>query len=337
MVQMDSVNIPLILDKSGIIAVTNKNQVNCYDTLGKLCWNKQFEDKISFLPIIDESILLVGTANGDLTKLKLISGEIIESVGIGDSIYSNLLKISYQGNAELMIPKVTDSRSAVIFSTAGGSVHCLDLETLQEYWTNYDSPGKIKSQLTFSKNKIIFTGADNFIYCIDATTGILIWRWKENDELSYSSSQILSDEKNLFVVSSQKILYALDLLLGKLNWKLEGTPVFSRLGISSDMKTLFAISTDSHLLVISPKLEKVAEQIPLHAKTSNLIIAPFELDKKYFTLIDSVLVVVNSKKNIITLFNIGLQGIIDFKVINQNKYLLLTTSRQLLLFKPRDF
>ncbi|MEW6507081.1 MAG: PQQ-binding-like beta-propeller repeat protein [Bacteroidota bacterium] len=235
--------------------------VTCYDSTGKMIWDYNTFGNIIGSPVISDRMIAISTLQGDLITLSAISGEQIQTIGFEERITSSLNLVDYQGSRILMIPKLTVSKSAIIFGTASGKIYCYDFETLQEYWVNTNAKGMIRSKPITINNKIFYTADDGFLYCIDARNGLLIWRWKEKAETDFSNSFIASDNKRVFIAAKDGILYAIDNLLGKLFWKNDKLNVFEKLSLSLDNKTLFCIGRDSKLYFINSETGKLVREI----------------------------------------------------------------------------
>lgn len=246
---------------SGIIA--------CYDSTGNFKWDYNTFGNIIGTPVISDRVLAVSTLQGDLITLSAITGEQIQTIGFEEMITTDLEVIEYSGNKILMIPKLTSSKSAIIFGTASGKIFCYDLETLQEYWVNSNSKGLMRSKPVSFGNKVLFTGNDGFLYCIDSRNGLMIWRWKEKAETDFSNSFIECDGKNVLIASNDGSFYAIDLMLGKLAWKLDKINGFSKFTLDQDNKSLRIKGNDSKIYIVNPETGKVLKEIKFDGIFSN--------------------------------------------------------------------
>jgi outer membrane protein assembly factor BamB len=252
-----SINAEPIWWNSKIFTAQENGIVSCFDSTGKILWDYDTYGDIISTPIISDRIFAAATIQGDIVTLSAISGEQIQSIGFDENITTDLITIQFSGTKELMVPKLTQSKSAIIFGTASGKLLCYDLETLQEYWVNSNSKGMIRSKPISIGNKIFFTSSDGFIYCIDSRNGLLLWRWKEKEETDFYYSNILSDEKNVYAVSSDGTLYAVDLLLGKLTWKLDNLNALLSISMSRDKKYLFIKSSYGKIYYVTANAGKI--------------------------------------------------------------------------------
>lgn len=314
-------------EKSGVI--------RCFDSTGSVVWKHSVSSEIISRVIIADGQLAAGTANGEIVALIAFTGEQIQSIGIDDSITTNLTGFEYKGDKELFLPKLSSSKTAIIFGTQSGTIYCLDLETLQEYWRNNDSRRSIISQPVVVENKILFTGADGYLYSIDARNGLLNWRWKETAETEFSNSQIICDGKKVFLVSNDFQLYCIDLLLGKLIWKVDKIKILPAIGLSINIKDLFAKTLDKRFLIISTDKGTVQKQVKRDDEFDSTLIPPFESNGKiYFTNRNSIFAFnKNFKEELITEF--GENMVHSFQFIGENKFLVSPTTGTILIFKSR--
>ncbi len=263
-VQLNSpiVSTPLIWNHK-IFAVDKSGTISCYDSTAAQVWKSNLSVALTTKPMIADDVLLAGSANGDIFAIDPKTGNQFQSIGLDRKISTEIISFEYQGNIALAMPKSTDSKTAIIFGTDDGKIHCYDLETLQEYWTNSDSKGSVSGTPVYVNNKIIFVSSDGFLYCIDANNGMLIWRWKESAESSFSTSNILTDGKTVYAISNDNVVFNIDLLLGKLAWKSKKVNALPPLNISHDFKTLFVVTKDKKFMIVSAVQGKLTKDLKI--------------------------------------------------------------------------
>lgn len=325
---------PIFFDNK-IYTIEKSGLVSCFDSTGKPIWEYPITSEINSRAVVVDSQLVTGTGNDEIISILAFTGEQIQSIGINDSITTNLAAFEYKGDKELFLPKQSSSKAAIIFGTATGNIYCLDLETLQEYWRNNDSHGSVISQPVVVENKILFSGSDGYLYSIDARNGLLNWRWKETAETDFSNAQIVCDGKKVFVVSKDSQLYCIDLLLGKLIWKVDYVKVLPAIGFSDGRKYLLVKSTDKKILIIAVDKGTVQKQIKRDDEFDSALIPPIESDGKiYFASKNSIYALDKKfKEEIIIEFSESIIG--SFQLIDDNKFLVSTTTGTILIFKPR--
>ncbi len=230
---------PLVLENK-IITADYNGLVQCFSTDGNLLWDFDAFGNIASTPAEKDGYLIVATLQGDLNTLNVNTGEQIQSIGFDEAITSDLLMIDYEGTKELMIPKLTDSKAAVVFGTASGKVLCYDVETLQEYWTNNNAKGMIEIKPLSLGNKIIYGAWDSYLYCIDSREGWLIWKWREDKSFYNSTAAVepVTDGKYIYITTPLMHTVKIDPMLGKTLWKSDKYDVSVSIGITTNGKRL---------------------------------------------------------------------------------------------------
>lgn len=309
--------------------------VSCIDSTGKVLWDYDTNGEIYSKPVIADRIITAATLQGDIITLSAINGEQIQSIGFEETITSDLSVIDYSGSRELMIPKLTDSKSAVVFGTANGKLYCYDIETLQEYWVNGDAKGMIRSKPVYINNKILFTSRDGYLYCIDARDGLLIWRWKEKADTDLSDSQILSDGKKVFAISTEGKVYAINLLLGKLEWKLDNLNFITRFGISADNKSLYLTSKEKSLVIVQAEKGKIIREVKLDEYFPESLDFPIDAGNNILFSNKGTVYSLNERLNTNKVLFFGNAPIHPVIKISDNKFLVSNIDGRIIIFSLR--
>jgi outer membrane protein assembly factor BamB len=319
----------------GKIIAIEKDTISCIDTLSKVLWKHDISGKIISQPIISGNQLVYGSLNGDLVVRDVNTGAQIQSIGIDDSITTNIAFIEYNGSNELMMPKQSNSKSAIIFGTASGKVYCFDVETLQEYWHNFDTKGKLSSQLTIIENKALFARPDGFMYCIDISNGLLIWRWKEKEDTDFSNARILCDGKKVFAVSKDGQVYSIDLLLGMLAWKNEKLKALQDISLSNDKKILFIKSAGKKFTLLSSDKGKVIKEIKQEEEFDENSTPVIEDDYNIYFPQKGLIFSLSKKYKEKVLLNLGGEIINYIIKASTKSFIISTTTGTLLIIKTR--
>ena len=238
---------PLVL-KDKIIVAQYDGLVTCFDKEGNKLWDFDSFGNIASTPAAKDGWLTVATLQGDLFTLDLKTGNQIQSIGFDEAITSSLLMIDYKGTKELMIPKQSNSKAAVVFGTESGKLYCYDVETLQEYWENKSAKGMIQTTPLYVNDKLIYSSWDSYLYCADAREGWLIWKWRMNKNFYNSPAAVtpVTDGHFLFLPTPEGNIYKVDLLLGKTIWTRSKYNAWESIGISEDGKTLYVKSAEDY-------------------------------------------------------------------------------------------
>lgn len=246
---------PVVADES-IFSVSPGGKIICLNKNGSLKWKTEIEANIIGNLIKDGDLVVVGTVQGDLISINANNGDIFQSIGVGESITSLLTTntIEVQGG------KVR----AVIFGTVNGNVYCYNIYSFELIWQNSSAQGMIESKPLVINNRIIFGSWDTYLYCIDKRTGILNWRWNSKSGFYFAPARCspVSNGKNVYITTPDKIIYAIDLLLGTTTWN-KDYGGWESVGISSGNNNLFIKSFKDKLKIISTDDGKLIKEIDL--------------------------------------------------------------------------
>jgi len=318
-----------------IVTVEKSGSVSCYDTTSHVIWKNNLNVEITSRPVIADDVLVVGDTGGDIFTLDMKTGNQIQSIGLDKPISSDLISFDYKGDIELAMPKSSDSKSVIVAATQDGKIHCYDLETLQEYWTNKDTKDTVSGAPFYLDNKILFNSADGFLYCIDAGNGLLIWRWKESAESSFYHSNIVSDGKTIFVVSDNNDIFAIDFLLGKLAWQSKNIKVLPGLSLSRDKKILYTETQDKRILLFSAAQGKVSKAVKLDETFDEKTIPILERENKLFFVRGNGIFIINDKYQEEHILSFGNSAINFIAQIDEAKFLTSNINGTLIIFSLR--
>ena len=249
-----SVSGKVLVYENKIFVADVSGQVVCLDTLGRKIWEYFSFGYIYSEPTAKDGYLAIATVQGDLETLNARTGKAIQSLGFNSSITSDLLSFEYPGSYNnLMIPKESRSKAAVIAGTENGKLYCYDLETLQELWKFEKPKDAIIGKPIYNKNQVLFYSLDGTLYSVNAQTGLLAWSSKltRKNESSVYASNIVSNDDDVFISLTNGKIFSFDILLGKKNWEVDKYKLSTSLNISSNGKLIYARSTNDRLHVLS--------------------------------------------------------------------------------------
>lgn len=305
------------------------------DTTGKVLWKQQATGSISVQPVLVENILVIATDNNDINTFDINTGSQLQSIGVEDKITTPLFAFNYSGSNELMIPKQINFKAAVVFGTASGKISCLDLETLQEYWQNGDQKDTLYTKPILLNNKLVFTRGDGSLNSIDANTGLLIWRWQEEELSNFSKANLETDGKSIFVVSADSVFHSINFLLGRLNWRLENIKVDSKFFYSTSQKNLYLISSNEKLIIFSVKDEITVDDFKLRYNLPNNSYYFFEFEKKVFFVYNGIIYEAEEKQLLREVLKLDFAAIKSFYQLGENKFAALSYNGKLTIFIMR--
>ncbi|HVO75667.1 MAG TPA: PQQ-binding-like beta-propeller repeat protein [Ignavibacteriaceae bacterium] len=254
-------SLPLLVSGEKIFLSTKDGAILCFDLNGDSIWNYESGGTLISEPAAADNILAAGTAEGDLLSIDAESGEVIQEIGLGESVTSGIIIID-------IFNKGIKSKG-VIIGTSKGNLYCYDLYTFELIWGNNSAEDSIEGKIVCIKNRIIFGSRDNYLYCIDAKSGTINWKWR-NTKIKESAGDnpemyaITADEKNVYVIERQNnFLTGIDLLLGTPVWQKKDLKLSNIIGISGEGKKLFVPGASGIFYIISSSDGKVIREIKM--------------------------------------------------------------------------
>jgi outer membrane protein assembly factor BamB len=245
----------VITSSDRIYAADVSGQVVCLDSLGKKVWDYFSFGYIYSKPTLRDGYLAIATIQGDLETINARTGKPLQSLGFDSPITSDLMSFDYDGKYNLMMPKESRSKAAVVAGTKQGTLYCYDLETMQELWRFNQATDAIIGEPLLIKNQIYFYSMDGHIYTVNSRTGLLAWKAKltEKNETRVYASNIASNNESIFISLSNGKVFSYDVLLGRKNWESDKYKSSLTLNISKDGRHLFVRSTNDRFHVLSAK------------------------------------------------------------------------------------
>ncbi len=229
-----------------LFAVSKDGKIFCCDFSGKIIWEHDLKRRIAGKPIDSDGNLVISTLSGDLISLNDSTGESIQSIGLNEPLTSPIVKMStiYNGNPT----------EAVILGSSKGSIYCYDINSFEMIWENHSAKGAVMSKPLALGNKIIFTSSDGYLYCLDSRSGMLIWKWTDPkiNNIDLANCAPVSDNRDVFICSTNKALYSIDPMLGRTRWKMDSYKCNPPLVISENKKYLYVKSTKNYFNLVSP-------------------------------------------------------------------------------------
>ncbi len=292
MLQIDSTITNVIVLNDKFIAYS-KNYITCFDRENNLSWKNQLIDTlISNVIYVDNRLVLVNDKY-ELILINIDNGKIIQSLGL--DVYSKVFLSSFDFSDpdKFLLSDDYDFRKALLLIFESGTILSLDLETLQEYWRKSYNEFFI-SQPKFIDNKFLISTKSGFINYVDLTNGLLLWKWKETKDFNFDVNSLLINDKYVYLINNGNNLYSVNLVLGKLNWKIDKAKFFKLLFTSNDKKFLYAQNEKNNIVQISLSDGQIKKEIKsnlLKNKVSYVFIYKgqyhFVVDDKLFKFFES--------------------------------------------------
>lgn len=267
---------PVLVWNGKVYSASKDGTVSCFDQSGNTLWQYKSGGTIFSRPVIADNILAVGTIQGDLITIDAESGSVLQTIGIGEPITSQLLTFGYNGDKKLMSGAKPDT--VVILGTATGKLVCYDLHTLDPVWENNSAKGMIETLPLYVENKLVYGSWDNYLYCVDARSGVMNWKWTGNKNFYYSPAACtpVSDGKNVYVATPDKFVSAVDLLLGKTVWRKDNFPCWESIGISSNKENLLIKGYTDNFYVVNAQKGKLVKEINIKFGLDTTPVTPLE-------------------------------------------------------------
>lgn len=309
---------------SKIFAAAKDGDILCFDPNGKKLWEYNTGETIISTPAAEGDILSAATLEGDIFTINANNGKVIQVIGLGEPLTSNLLIIDAAGQ---------DSKTkAVVAGTPKGEMYCYDIYTLENIWENNSAKGMIATLPLYIKNRIVYGSSDGFLYCIDARSGILNWKWKDKNAGLLAGCAPISNGKYVFISTNDKSIFAVDLLLGTTIWKKKDYSSWESLGISNDDENLF-IKGLNNFYILSSRTGKLIKEIKTDYDEDTSPTKPIEWNNKIlFGTEGGYVYSVDQKYNLKKLFFMGTARVNNIKHINKNIFAVSNIDGKIVLF-----
>jgi outer membrane protein assembly factor BamB len=281
-----------------IIAGFKNGVVKCLNQSGLEIWSYNSQGRIFRIPIIEKDITVVSTAEGDILTLNSNNGELVQVIGIGENITSDISIIDIEENGV--------KRKAIIAGTVYGNLYCYDLYTLEPIWTAQITSEPINSSIAFSNNKVVFQDKSGTLYCLSAGNGLLIWKIEASQTgwtTHIKKSELAVKNFDLYLTDAIGNLFCIDVLLGKVKWNLKningnGLIRFYRTG------DLLIPAKKNEVISVTSDIGKVKYKIDLLPDTKSESITDVTTinDKIFISFSNGWVYSINSKKKVEKIF-----------------------------------
>ncbi|HEX2868977.1 MAG TPA: PQQ-binding-like beta-propeller repeat protein [Ignavibacteriales bacterium] len=269
---------PLVVWNGKIYSASVDGTVSCFSVQGDLLWQLKTGGTIYSRPAVADNVLAVGTMQGDLITIDATNGTVLQTIGVGEPVTSQILAIGYHGDKRLMSGARPDS--VFILGTSKGRLLSYDINTLDEIWENSSAQGMIETRPLYYENKLLYGSWDSYLYSIDARSGVMLWKWTGDNNFYYSPAACtpVTDGKNVYTVTPDKFTSAVDLLLGKKVWRSNAFPGWESIGISNDKQTLFIKGMTDKFYFVKAAKGKLIKEVDMKFGLDTDPVTPIEYD-----------------------------------------------------------
>ncbi len=237
---------PLIVSSEKIYTILDNGLIYGNDYKGIEKFFTELSGNIKNNSVLYKDLLLTSTVEGDLYSINSNNGEVLQVVGIGENIISDLSLVD--------IANENYAGKGVVFGTSEGNIFCYDAFSFEQLWEKNISDYPIVSKPEVNKDQIVFLSSTLSLYCVNIKSGTLIWKYEFDDKHNFSPKNFpLSNGTNIFSITPDGNLFAVDLLLGQKTWSYSSEEILFKIYLSSDKQNLLMLNSKGLLTIISSK------------------------------------------------------------------------------------
>lgn len=316
---------PLISDNQ-IYSCTDDGLIYCYDLKGNEKWVTDITGNISSNLVHFKDLILLATKQGDLYSINANNGDVVQVMGVGEKITTDLLLINFTDGKVLS--------KAVVFGTEKGNVFCYEIFSFELIWKNRLSQLPLVANPLHYQDKIFIKDNSSTIFCLNSISGILIWKY---DQISKENLQagvnILSDGKSVFYLNPNNEIISIDLMLGKKVWGTKPLDIVPQIYLNFTNQYLILLSKKGELIFIAAKDGKESSKTLLNTQkieTFNCANSPA------FTLLltsGGNVYRINDNNSLSELVNFNYDSIVSINVISEKQFLVSNNQGKIIIFK----
>ena len=244
----------ILLDKNNLFYFDSSGSIVKFNSNSDLVWrinhNSKQDKKL-------QPILFFGMSEDNLFIADSIANYYVINKNNGELKWKK--KHSSSFNSQI---KVFDKKALVI--DMENQLRCFSIETGELIWSVKTQGSILRSQkkqsLILNKGRVYFSNSIGDVTAVDIKSGKIIWQTPTQSNITFAStyflklSDIVSDEKSIFVSDNNNQFFSIDLLSGTINWKQD---------LSSELRSaligdyLVTISDDGLLIVMNKETGQI--------------------------------------------------------------------------------
>ncbi|MDR3609128.1 MAG: PQQ-binding-like beta-propeller repeat protein [Ignavibacteriaceae bacterium] len=318
---------PALITEDKIFTASFSGDINCFDIEGNLLWTHNLERNVLNGMAREKDLLFIGTYEGDLFSLNANTGQVVQVIGIGEPITSQLVLGNIHYND-------TDTKG-LIACTSEGSVYFYEIYSFELIWQKNISQEMINTKPLVLKDKILFTSRDGTLYNIDLNSGVLNWKWSSKST-GYLSSPV-TNGKLVFVSSTDRYVTAVDLLQGTTAWRKNDNRATESLNIANDNRKLLIKSISDYFVIADAVTGKGEKKIKCLFGTDNDQSDIIQLNDRYlFGAGNGIVYMIDKNFKCSPLFYSGNSRITTLQRTGDNLFTAANCDGRIILFKLKQ-
>ena len=249
-----SVSTGITVFEKKLYVTTTEGMVYCFSADGKELWHFNANGTLISVPAIALGVVAVVTHDGDIYTLRAETGEVIQSIGLGEKVTSQVVAVKTNFRDE--------DTYGILMGTISGKMIFYDMYSLNPIWENTSAGAMVQDRPLIVNDRIIYGSRDGSLYCIDIKTGTLNWKWPSNSDYVNAPAVCTpaTDGNNIYIATPDKFVTCIDLLLGKTVWEKKEYNAYESIGISADLKRIFVKSAQNKFIVAAAKDGKLVKE-----------------------------------------------------------------------------
>lgn len=324
--QDSSASSQLIISENKIFYTLENGLIYCYDFNGNKKWIAEAFGTVKNNSDQYKDLFLTATSEGDLYSINANNGDVVQVIGVGENITSDLALID--------LPNTGFTSKGVVFGTEEGNIICYDIFSFEMIWKIKISKYPLISNPLFISDKIIIKDSASTVFCVNAKSGILIWKLDINQKEAVNDlTKIFTNGKSVFILTSTGELLAIDLMLGKKVWSTKMPDVIPHLELSGNKQELILLNKKGEIIFISSSdgKEKNKTELKKNGITNFYYDSKSNLALVAFT--DGTVYRLDANQRLYELLNSEDSPITALKVLSDNQFIISSQNGKILLYK----
>ena len=305
----------LLITDDKIYTTSDDGLINCYFINGKEKWAVEVLGTVKNNAVLFKDLFLVATNEGDLYSINSNNGDVVQVIGVGENITSDLSLIDLTNN--------NSKSKAIVFGTDKGNIFCYDIFSFELIWKTNLSEYPLVSNPMFVDEKIVIKNSFESIYCLNAKSGTLIWKYDSNlKEEADNRGLILTNGKTVYSIRQDGEIIAIDLMLGKKLWSTKFLDVIPQITFFNHMQELLLLNTKGEMIFLSAKDGKEIGKIDLMKSDLSSFVISENKEYMFVGFSDGSLYRIDSKYNVKELISQTNIPITSINLIDNNLLIL---------------